>query len=348
MSFNVSVKPSGHAFTMEAGETVLDAALRHGYAFPYGCRNGSCGACKGIVLEGRVDYGVFEHKALSAAEIAAGKALLCQATPLADLTVEVQEVSSVKGIVVKILPARVAKIEQLAHDVARVYLKLPGNERLQFLAGQYLDILLPGARRRSFSIANAPHDDEFIELHIRQIEGGRFTGEIFSNLKEKAILRLQGPLGSFYLREDSDRPILFAAGGTGFGPIKGIIEHAFALGTSRPMHLFWGARTRSDLYLHELVQCWTGEHAGFTYTPVLSQPGAEDRWAGRRGYVQDAIAHDFPDLSGHDLYASGPPGMVEAVHRAGIEHGLKPENFYADPFEFSKDIPVVVEQELGS
>lgn len=343
MSFNVSVKPSGHAFTMEAGETVLDAALRHGYAFPYGCRNGSCGACKGIVLEGRVDYGVFEHKALSAAEIAAGKALLCQATPLADLAVEVQEVSSVKGIVVKILPARVAKIEQLAHDVARVYLKLPGNERLQFLAGQYLDILLPGARRRSFSIANAPHDDEFIELHIRQIEGGCFTGEIFSNLKEKAILRLQGPLGSFYLREDSDRPILFAAGGTGFGPIKGIIEHAFARGTSRPMHLYWGARARSDLYLHGLVLHWTGEHAGFTYTPVLSQPGAEDRWAGRRGYVQDAIAHDFPDLSGYDLYASGPPGMVEAVHRAGIEHGLKPENFYADPFEFSKDIPVAVE-----
>lgn len=339
MSFNVLVKPSGHAFGMEAGETVLDAALRHGYAFPYGCRNGSCGACKGIVLEGRVNYGVFEHKALSAAEIAAGRALFCQATPLTDLTVEVQEVSSIKDIVVKILPARVVKIEQLAHDVARVYLKLPGNERLQFLAGQYLDILLPGGRRRSFSIANAPHDDAFIELHIRQIEGGRFTGEIFSNLKEKAILRLQGPLGNFYLREDSDRPIIFAAGGTGFGPIKGIIEHAFALGTSRPMHLYWGTRARSDLYLHELARRWTEEHASFTYTPVLSQPMEKDRWQGRRGYVQDAIVHDFPDLSGYDLYASGPPVMVEAVHRAGIEHGLKPENFYADPFEFSKDAP---------
>lgn len=356
MSFNVLVKPSGHAFSMEVGETVLDAALRHGYAFPYGCRNGSCGTCKGIVLEGRVDYGVFEHKALSAAEIAAGRALFCQATPLADLTVEVQEVSSVKGIVVKILRARVAKIEQLAHDVARVYLKLPGNERLQFLAGQYMDILLPGGdaqgrasvaggtmpgatRRRSFSIANAPHDDEFIELHIRQIEGGRFTGEIFSNLKEKAILRLQGPLGNFYLREDSDRPIIFAAGGTGFGPIKGIIEHAFALRTSRPMHLYWGVRARSDLYLHELARRWTEEHASFTYTPVLSQPNDEDHWAGRRGYVPDAIVHDFPDLSGYDLYASGPPVMVEAVHRAGIEHGLKPENFYADSFEFAKDAP---------
>lgn len=339
MSFNVLVKTSGHAFSMEVGETVLDAALRHGYAFPYGCRNGSCGTCKGIVLEGRVDYGVFEHKALSAAEIAAGRALFCQATPLADLTVEVQEVSSVKGIVVKILPARVAKIEQLAHDVARVYLKLPGNERLQFLAGQYLDILLPGGRRRSFSIANAPHDDAFIELHIRQIEGGRFTGEIFSNLKEKAILRLQGPLGNFYLREDSDRPIIFAAGGTGFGPIKGIIEHAFALGTSRPLHLYWGARVRSDLYLHTLALSWAEKYTHFTYTAVLSQPMKEDRWQGRRGYVPDAIVHDFPDLSGYDLYASGPPVMVEAVHRAGIDHGLKPENFYADPFEFAKDAP---------
>ena len=348
MSFNVLVKPSDHAFSMEAGETVLNAALRHGYAFPYGCRNGSCGACKGVVLEGRVEYGVFEHKALSAAEIAAGRALFCQATPLADLTVEVQEVSGVKGIVVKILPARVAKIEQLAHDVARVYLKLPGNERLQFLAGQYLDILLPGGRRRSFSIANAPHDDAFIELHIRQIEGGCFTGEIFSNLKEKAILRLQGPLGSFYLREDSDRPILFAAGGTGFGPIKGIIEHAFALNILRPMHLYWGARARSDLYLHELAQHWAEEHPHFSYTPVLSQPMGEDRWVGRCGYVPDAMVHGFPDLSGYDLYASGPPGMVEAVRRAGIEHGLAAGNFYADPFEFANDIPVAVKQEPGS
>ena len=344
MSFNVLVKPSDHAFSMEAGETVLSAALRHGFTFPYGCRNGSCGACKGIVLEGRVDYGVFEHKALSAAEIAAGRALFCQATPLADLTVEVQEVSSVKGIMVKILPARVAKIEQLAHDVARIYLKLPGNERLQFLAGQYLDILLPGGRRRSFSIANAPYDDEFIELHIRQIEGGRFTGEIFSNLKEKAILRLQGPLGSFYLREDSDRPIIFAAGGTGFGPIKGIIEHAFALGTRRPIRLYWGARARSDLYLHPLVQRWTEQRPHFSYTPVLSQPAEEDCWLGRCGYVADAMAHDFPDLSGYDLYASGPPGMVEAVHRAAIERGLTAGNFYSDPFEFSKDVSA---EELG-
>ncbi len=330
---------------MQASETILDAALRYGYVFPYGCRNGSCGTCKGSVLEGRVDYGVFEHQALSAAEIAAGKALFCQATPLADLTLEVQEVSGVKGIVVKILPARVAKIEQLAHDVARVYLKLPDNERLQFLAGQYLDILLSGGRRRSFSIANAPHDDAFIELHIRQIEGGHFTGEIFSSLKEKAILRLQGPLGNFYLREDSDRPIIFAAGGTGFGPIKGIIEHAFALRTSRPMRLYWGARARGDLYLHELAQGWSEQRANFTYTPMLSQPAQQDRWQGRRGYVPDAIMYDFADLSGYDLYTSGPPVMVEAVHRAGMEHGLKPENFFADPFEFSRGSPVTVKQE---
>lgn len=337
MAHKVSVKPSGHEFVVEEQESILQAALRAGYNFPYSCRNGTCGQCKGKILEGEVDYGSYDAKALSDVERAAGFALFCQARPLSDVTVQVREIDSASGIVVKLLPCRVAKLEPLAHDVVRVYLKLPAAERLQFFAGQYIDILLRDGRRRSFSIANAPHDDEFIELHIKMVEGGHFTGDVFNSLKEKALLRIQGPLGNFYLREDSQGPIIFAAGGTGFGPIKGIIEHALAKGIARPMHLYWGVRSKGDLYLDELARGWAAQHAQFRYTPVLSQPLAQDDWHGRRGYVPASVLEDVPDLSGHEVYASGPPAMVHTAQRNFIEHGLAPENFYADPFEFAQD-----------
>lgn len=336
MSSKVQVRPSGHDFIVESGETLLEGALRHGLAFPYGCRNGTCGSCKGKVLEGSIHHGKAE--ALSEMERAAGMALFCQARPLSDVTVEVREFTTARGIVVKMLPARVAKLEQLAPDVMRLYLKLPSTERLQFLAGQYIDILLRDGRRRSFSIANAPHEDELIELHIRQVEGGRFTGDVFSNLKEKAILRIHGPLGNFYLREDSTRPIILAAAGTGFGPIKAIIEHALAQGVTRPMHLYWGGRVKCDLYLHDLVRDWAERQPNLSYTPVLSRPLPEDHWQGRRGYVPAAVVEDFADLGAYEVYASGPPAMVQAGHLAFTVQGLLPEHFYADPFEFAQDM----------
>lgn len=337
MSFKVHVQPSGHEFTVEGEETILQAALRQGYGFPYGCRNGSCGSCKGKLLAGELDYGTYQAKALSDAERAAGYALLCQAKPMSDVAIQVRELDTASGIVVKVLPCRVARLEQLSHDVVRIFLKLPAAERLQFFAGQYIDILLRDGRRRSFSIANAPHDDEFIELHIRIIEGGLFTGDVFNSLKEKAILRIQGPLGSFYLREDSQRPIILVAGGTGFGPIKGIIEHALAEKTARPMHLYWGVKAKRDLYLDALAQGWADSHANFTYTPVLSQPSADDYWQGRRGYVPANVLTDFPELSRFEVYASGPPAMVHASQVAFVGSGLPAEHFYADPFEFAQD-----------
>lgn len=337
MGFKVKVKPSGHEFTVEDGEPILNAALRHGHTFPYGCRNGTCGSCKGKLLEGELDSGTFQASALSKTEKQAGMALFCQARPLTDVTIEVHEFDSVSGIQVKTLPCRVAKMEHLSHDVVRLCLKLPATERLQFLAGQYINILLRGGRRRSFSITNAPHDDEFVELHVRQIEGGVFTGELFTNIKEKSILRIQGPLGNFYLREDSLRPIIFAAGGTGFGPIKAIIEHALAEKVTRPMHLYWGGRHRHDLYLDELAQGWANRYANFSYTPVLSRPLPEEHWQGRRGHVPVAVLEDYPELSAYELYTSGPPVMVQAGLSAFVEHGLSPENFYADPFEFAQN-----------
>ncbi|QKT03692.1 CDP-6-deoxy-delta-3,4-glucoseen reductase [Ectothiorhodospiraceae bacterium 2226] len=337
MSFKVRIEPSGHEFRVEDDESILEAALRQGFAFPYGCRNGACGSCKGKVLEGGVDYGGELPPALSAAEAEAGQALFCQAHALGDVTIEVREIGAAKDIPIKTMPCRVAKLERLADDVMAVYLKLPMNERLQYLAGQYLDILLRDGRRRSFSIANAPHDDEFIELHIKHIEGGRFTHEVFSSMKEKQILRIEGPLGNFYLREDSNRPIILMAGGTGFGPIKAIVEHAIAEGLTRPMHLYWGARTRQGLYMDALVRRWTEEHPHIEYVPVLSAPLADDHWDGRTGYVQDKVMEDFEDLSAYELYASGPPRMVYEGRDLLMTKGADPEHYYSDAFEFAKD-----------
>jgi CDP-4-dehydro-6-deoxyglucose reductase len=336
MTSKVRVLPSGHEFGVETGESVLDAALRQGVMLPYGCRNGTCGSCKGKVIEGEVHYPDGRPPALSAAEQAEGLALFCRGLPRGDVTIEVRE-ASVRDFQVKRLPARVAKKELLAPDVMRLYLKLPTAVRLQFLAGQYIDFLLPDGRHRSFSLANAPHDDEFIELHVRHVDRGEFTEYVFDYMKEKSLVRIEGPHGDFYLREDSPRPMLFAAGGTGFAPIKGMVEHAFAAGIAREMHLYWGARAVVDLYLDALPRQWQQEFAKFRYTRVLSAPAPGDHWQGRTGFVHEALIADHADISGYDVYAAGPPAMVRATRDACVARGLPPEQFFCDPFEFAPD-----------
>lgn len=348
MAYKVRIEPSGHEFDTEGNETILEAALRHGFNLPYSCRNGACATCKGKIIQGSVDYGVYESKALSVQEKLAGMALFCRARPLSDVVIESREIGVAKGVVIKTLPCRVARMEKLAHDVMALYLKLPQNERLQFLAGQYLDILLRDGRRRSFSLANPPHDDELLQLHIRHLPGGHFSDHVFARMKEKDLLRFQGPLGTFFLREDGpqdntaavpspNRPIILMAGGTGFAPIKGMIEHAFYIGMQRPMHLYWGVRARRDLYMDSLVGSWVEAHQGFRYTPVLSEPQPDDHWEGRRGWVHEAVAQDYPDLSGYEVYASGPPAMIEAGKTAFAARGLPTEQFFYDSFERARD-----------
>ncbi len=336
MGFKIVISPAGKRFEAEEGESILDAALRNGVSLSYGCRNAVCGACKGKLLSGEVSYEDLEPVALTEAEKAAGMVLFCGAEPRSDLTIAVDEVGSSEEIIVEQYPVRVAKLDKLAPDVMRVYLKLPEASRMQFLAGQYIDILLSDGRRRSFSLANAPHDDALIELHIRYIEGGEFTKHVFGDMPEKEMLRIEGPLGGFYLREHSPRPIIFVAGGTGFAPIKGIIEHALAENIERPMYLYWGARAEVDLYLNEMPKEWAACGV-VNYIPVLSDAKASDQWQGREGYVHQAVLDDFPDLSGYDIYAGGPPVMVSAARDAFAAQGMVEENFFYDAFEFAKD-----------
>lgn len=331
MNRQITLLPSGHVFQSREGETVLEAALREGYSLPYGCRNGACGSCKGKVVQGDVDHGKSLDSALPAAERARGAALFCQAKPLSDLVIECREVGANKDIPVKMLPCRVQTLDRLAHDVMRIRLRLPASERLQFLAGQYIDILLKDGTRRSLSLANPPHDDALLELHLRNY-GGPFSRHVFTQMKEKDILRLEGPLGSFYLRENSDKPVLLVAGGTGFAPIKAIIEHALHQGGKRAMTLYRGARTPADLYLDELPQAWARDH-GIRYVPVISDSADGDGWNGRRGLVHEAVLQDFADLSNVEVYACGAPAMIEAAKRDFCTlRGLPESAFYADAF----------------
>ena len=336
MPHQITIKPSELSFACDDGETVLAAAMRAELMIPYGCRNGACGTCKSRIIEGEVDYGHFQAGTLTDNEKKQGLALLCVAQPKTDLVIEVREVRRAGDIHIRKMPCRVEKIDKVAHDVAIVSLKLPANERLQYLAGQYLDFLLKDGHRRSFSIATPPEADSLLDLHIRHVPGGRFSGQLFNEFKGREIMRIEAPLGNFFLREESDKPIIFVAGGTGFAPIKAIIEHAFYRNTTRQMVLYWGVRSLRDLYLPNLPGEWQETHKNFTFIPVLSDPLPEDKWPGRTGFVHKAVLGDFVNLSGYDVYACGGPAMIDAARREFVQgRKLPPEAFYADSFTYA-------------
>ena len=335
MAFTVELSPAGTTFTVEDNEPVLDAALRQNVLLPYGCRNGACGSCRGRVLAGELEHGAGGTRGLSDRELAAGWTLLCQARARSDLVIAAEELDRGKDLHVRTLPVRVSGRQPLAHDVMALYLQLPRTERLQYLAGQYVDIVLRDGRRRAFSLANPPHDDDRLELHVRRVPGGAFSEHVFTDLEARSLLRLRGPLGSFCLRADSPRPLLFVAGGTGFAPIKSILEHALHERLTRPMHLYWGVRARRDLYHADLAAGWAEAHPHVRFTPVLSEPDPSDGWTGRTGFVHDAVLEDYPDLAGHDVYASGPPVMVDAVRSTFPDRGLPLECLFSDAFDYA-------------
>ncbi|MFZ2974280.1 MAG: CDP-6-deoxy-delta-3,4-glucoseen reductase [Ferribacterium limneticum] len=335
MSYQITVQPSGRAFSAEAGETLLDAGLRQGLILPYGCKDGACGACKGKVVSGTVDHGKSQPHALTDEEKAAGMTLFCCASAESDLVIECKQLALASDIPVKTLPSRIEKLDKLAPDVIEMHLRLPANERFEFLAGQYIDILLKDGKKRSYSLASPPRDENMLELHIRHVPGGLFTEQVFSTLKVRDILRFNGPHGSFYLREDSSKPMILLAGGTGFAPVKSIVEHAIAKNITRPMFIYWGAKARVDLYQNALPEKWAADHANISYTPVLSEPSAGDEWTGRTGFVHQAVLADFPDLSGYQVYACGSPLMIEAAKRDFVAQGMPEEEFFADAFTFS-------------
>ena len=335
MTYQITLKPSGHHYEVGADQILLEAALDAGFVLPYGCRNGACGSCRAKVLEGTVDHGRSQAGALPENARKEGYTLLCCATAQTDVVIECRELADSSEYPVRIMPCRVQELEKLADDVMLVSLKLPVNERLAFRAVQNIEFMLKGGARRAFSIANAPHDDGFLQVHVRKIDGGKFTGHIFDAMQVKEILRFEGPHGTFHLREESDKPIILVAGGTGFAPIKSIVEHAIHNHIKRPIKLYWGSRGRSGLYMHELAQQWAAEHAHIEYIPVLSEAGPNDAWNGRTGLVHQAVLDDLADFSAHQVYACGAPGMIDAARNDFCARGLPADEFFADAFTFS-------------
>ena len=341
MSFNVSVLPSGRSFTANPDEPLLAAAIRQGIGLPYGCKDGACGSCKCKKLEGTVVHGTHQLKALSAEEEANGFILTCCGVAQTDVVLESRQVTDESAFPIRKMPVRVTSLTRLSHDVMGVRLQLPASDMMKYHAGQYVEFLLRDGDRRSYSMANAPHtqvDAPGLELHIRYMAGGKFTEHVFNAMKEKEILRIEGPYGSFFLREDSDKPLVLLASGTGFAPIKALIEHMQYKNITRPAVLYWGARRPLDLYMNDWVQAKVLEMPHLRYVPVVSNALPEDNWTGRTGFVHKAVLQDFADLSGHPGYACGAPIVVESARDAySALAGLPAEEFFADSFTTEAD-----------
>ena len=341
MAFQVLVQPSGRSFSVDANETLLSAGIRQGVAMPYGCKDGACGSCKCQKISGDVQMATYQHKALSEEELSRGMVLTCRATALSDVVLESKQVTRADAFPIRKMPVRVASMQTLSHDVMRIRLQLPSTEVMQYHAGQYVEFLLRDGSRRAYSIANAPHTlvagAPVIDLHIRHMPGGKFTDHVFGAMKEKDIQRIEAPFGSFYLREDSDKPMVLLASGTGFAPIKALIEHMQHRQTQRPAYLYWGGRRPTDVYMHDWViaQCQHMPH--LHYVPVVSDALPEDHWQGRTGFVHAAVLQDIPDLSNYQVYACGAPVGIDAAQRDYALHGLPADEFFADSFTSEAD-----------
>lgn len=325
----------------EAGETLLSAALRQRHLLPYGCRDGRCGACKCDLVSGSIAPYQAPTPALEPGDAEGGKILLCQARATSDLVIDIEEIATAPTTVDN-LPCQVKNVDHAARDVLIVHLALPPNRDFNYLPGQYIDILLRDGQRRSFSIANRPEDsrNDGIELHIRRVPGGRFTARVFESIRTKEILRISGPYGSYILRSAPPTPLLMVAGGTGIAPIKALLEQVFAQSADQPIELFWGARDPQDLYLADWLTELAKKHPNLRYTPVLSEDSPE--WNGARGLVHEQVARQYKSLSDYDVYASGPPVMLEALQQVLTQRDHPAERFFFDSFEYAAAAPAKV------
>lgn len=340
-SVQITVQPSGRQFAVPENTTILSAAIQAGVNLPYGCKDGACGTCKCKKLSGDVQHDTYSDNALSAQELVAGYVLTCRATASTDVVLESRHVTDSTTPPIKKMPVRVAALEQLSADVMRVQLQLPAHNVFEYFAGQYIEFILRDGARRAYSIATPPHlqsTSPGIELHIRHMPGGLFTDHVFDGLKEKEILRTEGPFGSFFLREDSQKPIVLLASGTGFAPIKALLLHMLHQGVTRSVSLYWGGRRPADLYMDAWLQTLVQQMPHLTYIPVISDAAPEDNWTGRTGYVHQAVLDDFADLSGHEVYACGAPVVVNSARTAYTSQRSLPEDaFFADAFTSAAD-----------
>jgi NAD(P)H-flavin reductase/ferredoxin len=332
MTFTVSVAGTEFRFPCEPNESVLDAAQRAGLEIPYSCRKGVCGTCKGRMISG--DARAFAGDALGPAERAEGLALFCNTRPRSDLVIQPRSISKADPFARKTTTARVFRLARLIDDVMLVHLRFPAGIRVKFKAGQHLNLILDNGERRDFSMANPPRESDGVQLHIRHVPDGAFTGYVFNGLKRGDHLRVEIPFGDFTLR-DSDKPILFVAGSTGFAPIASIIEDMSTKGIERDMTLYWGARQRGGLY-SDLPDQWQRTNPRFKYVPVLSDT---EESGIRHGLVHRAVLADHPSLARFQAYVCGVPAMTNMARRDFLAAGLPEDEFFCDSFLTKADVP---------
>jgi len=335
MPYTVNLANEDVSFFCEEDQTILEAALKNDILISYGCRNGQCGSCKGELISGQIDYPEGQPDAIAQDEIDHGIAVFCKAVPKSNVHIKVNVLEPEPDITVKTLPAKVKQIDYLSDDVIRLMLKLPAVEPFIFKAGQWVYFVLKDGRKRAFSIANSPNDKNEIELQIRHAIGGVFTDFVFNQLKVNALLRIEGPHGTFFYQQ-TKRPVLLVAGGTGFAPLKGIFEEISRAGFTQPIHLFWGSRAKKDLYQESMVEQWVKDH-GIKYTPVLSDAKPDDNWQGETGFVHQAVIKAYPDLTAYAVYMAGPPQMIESCRDSFIAAGLDSQELHYDSFDYSTD-----------
>jgi CDP-4-dehydro-6-deoxyglucose reductase len=332
--FKVRIEPHGRTIAAGEGRAVLDAALAAGLNLPHSCKSGHCASCRARLISGEIHYPNGRTPGLTEQEARQGYILLCQARPRSDLAVEARIIANAGDVEIKTLPCRIAQLTRLAPDVMQVFLRLPAVESLRFQPGQYLDVLLEGGRRRSFSIASPPHDADLLELHVRRVPGGGFSEALFEQLQVGALLRIEGPIGQFIYRE-SAAPALMIAGGTGFAPLKSMLRHALEQGSAREIHFYWGARQALDAYQESLVLEWARAHPQLRFTTVLSDALAAGRSHHRLGWVHEAVLADHPTLDRFDVYAAGPPALVEAIRATFPARGVREDSFHFDSFDYA-------------
>jgi NAD(P)H-flavin reductase/ferredoxin len=331
VSFKIQIQGSDEAFDCASSENLLDAAMRQGIEMPYSCRKGVCGNCKGRVVHGELVLGT-QGGSHETGVNQPDEHLFCRAQPASDLSIDPTSWHRVDPNARKIVQAKLFKKIQLASDVTQLQLRFSAGVRVKFKAGQYLQLLLPDGQRRSYSMANAPHESDSVQLHIRNLPRGYFSDTMLKNIQIGDLLKVELPHGDFWLREDSERPLLMVAGGTGFAPIKSILDHIIRQKLQRKVHLYWGAREQEGIYANDLLARWSQQSPSWVIHPVLSELPDGSIWKGRLGFVHEAVQADFENLNDWDVYACGGMPMVTALRGVCKQLGLPDANFYSDVF----------------
>lgn len=341
MTYELTIEPLGITVEIEEEQTILDAALRAGVYLPHACCHGVCATCKVTVEDGEVEHNESSSFALMEFERDEGKCLACCATVEDDITIsaEIEEDPDARSIPIQDFEATVSRIESLTPTIKGVWLKLSGDERVDFQAGQYVNLHFPNEiGSRAFSIANAPADSNEIELNIRIVPGGAATTYIHETLQVGDTMNFTGPYGRFFVKKSADVPVLFFAGGSGLSSPRSMILDLLEEGFDKPITLVYGQRTREELYYHDEFQALAATLDNVTYIPVLSEEPEDSEWDGARGFVTDAAkAHFDNDFRGHKAYLCGPPAMIEACISTLMQGRLFERDIYTEKFISAAD-----------